>query len=45
MKRKLEADKYIEREIGNNLKVVSVYYTSCNPLIDTVILETVLNPQ
>jgi len=40
MKRKIEADKYIEREICNNLKVISLYCTSRNSLIDTVILET-----
>lgn len=39
MRRKIEADKYIEREICNNLKVIQLYFTPCNPLIDTVTLE------
>lgn len=39
MKRKIEADKHVEREICNHLKVISRYFTSCHLLIDTVILE------
>lgn len=39
MKRKIEADKCIERDIWNNLKVMPLYFTSCNPLIDSVIPE------
>lgn len=41
MKRKIEADKYVEREICNHLKIISCHFTSCNLLIDIVILEII----
>lgn len=39
MKRKIEADKYIEREMCSNLRVISLLFYISKSLIDTVILE------